>query len=82
LRTHSFYDNGYWHVLFYTFFSVSLARFKYYFGWKLSMCAIHASGVSFSGVDFLRINSVNIVEVETSIHVREKINNWNIQVQK
>jgi len=71
LREDEFYSNhGFWYVLFYIFFSVSLARFKYYFGWKMSMCAMHSSGVSFNGTDFSRINSVNIIVVETSIHVR------------
>ena len=82
MRSEPFYDHGFLYVLFYVLISVTLGRFKYYFGWKLSMCAVHSSGVSYNGADFSRINSVNVVEVEASVHVREKINNWNVQVQK
>ena len=46
------------------------------------MCAVHASGVSFNGKDFTRINTVNPVMVEVTPHVREKINYWNISVQE
>ena len=46
------------------------------------MSAVHASGVSFNGKDFTRINTVSPWVVETSIHVRDKINNWNISVQE
>lgn len=45
------------------------------------MCAVHASGVSYNGTDFTRVNTVNPWVVETTIHVREKINYWNISVQ-
>lgn len=69
------------YVFFYCFFSVTLARFKYCFGWKVSISAIHAAGVSYSGHDFKRINTVNPWVVETTIHVREKISHWNISVQ-
>jgi hypothetical protein len=70
MRVDSFYENSIWWVLFYVFVSVSLARTKYYFGWKLSMCAIHSSGASWNGSNFERINTVNPLVVETTIHVR------------
>jgi len=65
----------------YAFISVCLARFKYYFGWKISIAAVHACGTSYSGHDFKRINTVNPYVVETTIHVRDKISHWNISVQ-
>ncbi len=38
--------------------SVTLLRFKYYFGWKLSQCAVHASGISYNGSnDFGRVKT-------------------------
>lgn len=66
----------------YVLISVSFARSKYYFAWKLCMVSVHASGVSYSGVDFSRVNTCNPYIVETTIHVREKINFWNIGVQE
>lgn len=35
------------YILYFSFFSVTFIRFKYYFGWKLSQCAVHASGISY-----------------------------------
>jgi lysophospholipid acyltransferase len=46
------------------------------------MGSIHASGVSFDGKGFDRINTVNPWVFETTIHLREKINNWNMSVQE
>jgi lysophospholipid acyltransferase len=60
-----------------------MLRCKYYFGWKLSMVSVHSSGISYSGgEEFKRINTVNPGVFETSVHVREKIANWNIAVQE
>ena len=70
MRNEQFVKNGFWHIFWYVFVSCCLARSRYYFGWKLSMCAVHSSGVSYSGKDFERINTVNPYVVETSIHVR------------
>lgn len=66
---------------------VTTIRFKYYFGWKLSMGAIHASGVSYQvhgdgTSDFKLIQNCNPVKVETTVHVREKIANWNMTCQE
>lgn len=82
LRTMQFYDSSWLYVFAYSTASVYLVRCKYYFGWKLSMSAVHASGVSFDGKGFERINTVKPWIFETSIHVRDKINNWNISVQE
>lgn len=46
------------------------------------MCAVHASGVSYDGCSFGRINTINPWIFETAIHTRDKINNWNISVQE
>lgn len=45
------------------------------------MGAVHASGVSFDGKSFDRINTINPWVFESTIHVREKLSNWNISVQ-
>jgi lysophospholipid acyltransferase len=82
LKTDAFYEESLPYIVAYSTLSVYLLRCKYYFGWKLSMTAVHASGVSFSGSGFDRINTVNPWIFETSMHVRDKINNWNISVQE
>lgn len=46
-----FANNSALYIMYYSFFCVTLLRFKYYFGWKLSQCAVHASGISYSGND-------------------------------
>lgn len=46
------------------------------------MCAVHMSGVSYiKGSDYSRVNTCNPYVVETSIHLREKIANWNMSVE-
>jgi lysophospholipid acyltransferase len=82
LKTDEFYSSPLWYILLYSTVSVYLIRCKYYFGWKLSMSAVHASGVSFNGKDFKRINTIDPWVFESSMHVRDKINNWNISVQE
>ena len=66
----------------YSTLCIYLIRCKYYFAWKLSMSAVHASGVSYDGDSFKRINTIDPWVFETSPHVREKINHWNISVQE
>ena len=67
-----FVEKGFGYICLYSFFSVSLLRFKYYFGWKLSMCSIHASTISYNSDSgkFDKINTCNPEIVETSIHFR------------
>ena len=78
-----FYLNSGIYILWYTFLTVTLCRAKYYFGWKLSMAGVHASGVSWTEKgNFRRINTVNPRVTEESPHIREKINHWNIMVQE
>ena len=82
LKTKEFYETSSPASIFlYATISVYLLRCKYYFGWKLSMGAVHASGVSFDGTSFDRINTVNPWIFETAVHPRDKLNNWNMTVQ-
>lgn len=83
LRSEEFYENGPLYVFWWATISVYMLRCKYYFGWKLSMVSVHSSGISYSGgEEFKRINTVNPLVVETSVHMREKIASWNIAVQE
>lgn len=82
LKTHQFYEQSTLSIFWYATLSVYLLRCKYYFGWKMSMCAVHASGVSFDGKAFNRVNTINPWIFETSIHVRDKVGSWNISVQE
>lgn len=67
------------YILYFSFFSVTFIRFKYYFGWKLSQCAVHASGISYDEKgQFERVKTCNPWLVETSVHLREKVANWNM----
>ncbi len=46
------------------------------------MGAIHASGISYDGKAFDRINTINTWIFESSIHIRVKLSNWNMSVQQ
>lgn len=66
-----FAGNSVMYIMYYSFMCVTLLRFKYYFGWKLSQCAVHASGVSYSGNNtFERVKTCDPYIVETTIHLR------------
>ena len=58
-------------------------RIKYFTAWKLGMFAVHTSGISYSkqNNDFNGVNHCNVMVVETSPHIREKVSNWNMMVQ-
>lgn len=47
LQSIEFADNDFWYIIYYSMVCVTVIRSKYYFGWKLSMGAIHASGISY-----------------------------------
>lgn len=47
MKAPEFSQQGFWFIVFFSFFCVTSLRFKYYFAWKLSMGAIHASGISY-----------------------------------
>ena len=80
-----FLNRGLLFILFYSFCAICLIKCKYYFAWKLSMIPIHFCGVSYQpdkgGDQFLGVQTCNPWTIETTIHIREKINNWNITVQ-
>ena len=61
-------------------------RTKYYFAWKYSQGAVHASGISYQvhkdgSSDFKAIETCNPEIVESTKHVRIKIANWNMSCQ-
>lgn len=78
--------------IFYAWMSVTFIRFKYYFAWKLSSCSVDACGISYSGSTVGKegnlvhnwdlIQTCNAWEVETTLHIRDKIKNWNMSVQQ
>lgn len=80
-----------WKMFLYSFISVTLIRFKYYFAWKLNSCAIDACGLSYEKTItnsegkpehiFSKHPNANILIVEGTYHVRDKIANWNMPVQ-
>lgn len=82
MKTDEFYEHNAFYVLFYSFISITLIRFKYYFGWKLSIAGVHASGVSYNGEKFKLINTCSPVVIESDKHIRNKISHWNIAVQE
>lgn len=59
LRNPEFYENELGYIFLYANVSVYLLRCKYYFGWKMSMTAVHASGISYDGASFHKINTIN-----------------------
>lgn len=79
MKDPSFANESPLYILYFSFFSVTFIRFKYYFGWKLSQCAVHASGISYNEEGkFERVKTCNPWVVETTVHLREKVANWNI----
>jgi len=79
MKDPTFADQSPLYILYYSFFSVTFIRFKYYFGWKLSQCAVHASGISYTeDGKFERVKTCDPWIVETTVHLREKVANWNM----
>lgn len=85
MKTDEFYTQGRLYVYFYTFWAIALIKCKYYFAWKFSMLSVHMSGVSYEpkaeGDQFLGVQVCNPWEIESTIHIRDKISNWNMAVQ-
>ncbi len=81
MKTDEFYESSAFYVALYTFGSLTFIRFKYYFGWKLSISAIHACGVSYNGANFHAINTCSPFVIETDKYIRGKISHWNTSVQ-
>lgn len=87
LQSPEFATKGCLHIIVFSFVSIVTLRFKYYFGWKLSLVPIHASGISYqkheNGTsDWKLIQTCNPLKVEQTVHVREKIANWNMTCQE
>jgi len=51
LQSEEFAHQGFLYIIAFSFISIITLRFKYYFAWKLSLGAIHASGVSYQTHD-------------------------------
>lgn len=85
IKTEEFLDHNVFYILHYTFWSIWLIKFKYYFGWKFSQLSVHISGVSYEpkkdSDNFLGVQTCNPYEIESTIHLRDKISNWNMAVQ-
>lgn len=63
---------------------MTLIRFKYYSAWKIGILSVHASGVSYDEKtsEYTAIDHCKPSIIETTPHIRLKINNWNIMVQE
>lgn len=75
MKDPAFAEKGFWYIALYSFLCVTSLRFKYYFAWKLSMGAVHASGISYqehgnNTSDFKLIQTCNPIKVESTVHVR------------
>lgn len=87
LKTPEFLTYSWLKHILYIFLSVTFIRCKYYFAWKLSSTSVDASGLSYSGKNekneerWDEIQTCNAYEIETTVHIRDKIKNWNISVQ-
>lgn len=91
MTTDEYLSKGGWWMFGYSWLSVTFLRFKYYFAWKLNSCGIHASGLSYNKTIvnsegkqediFSKHNNANILTVEGTWHIKDKIGNWNIAVQ-
>jgi hypothetical protein len=47
MKTADFLNSGVLHVILYSFLSVWLIKFKFYFGWKYCQVPVHLSGVTY-----------------------------------
>jgi len=47
MKTSAFLKSGATHVILYSFWSVWLIKFKFYFGWKFCQIPVHLSGVTY-----------------------------------
>ncbi|KAI0208979.1 Membrane-bound O-acyltransferase domain-containing protein 2 [Lamellibrachia satsuma] len=70
--------------VFYVMISITLAKGRYYFGWKLGEAVNNAAGFGFNGYENGKarwdlITNVNIMKIETATSLKVLIDNWNIQ---
>lgn len=85
MSNNSFYRNGFWYVLGYSYLSTQLLQFRYFLGFKLSMLPIHMSGLSYNYKlkdPFDNIKCIDIGTFLTSLSIPARINSWNILVQE
>lgn len=83
MKTDSFWESSGLTIGVYSFISITTLRFKYYTAWKVSIAAVHSSGLSYDGAgNFNTIVHCKPEIVETTPHIRDKISNWNIMVQE
>lgn len=91
LKTEGYLQSSWLSCIFYTFLAVSAIRFKYSFAWKLSSCCVDACGISYSGstidpkgaitTHWNNCPTIDVWGVESTVHIRDKIKNWNMSVQ-
>ena len=86
MKSEEYSLKGFAYVMIFSFFCVTTLRFKYYFAWKFSMCAVHASGISYQVVadgstNWKAVQTCNPWVVESTKHLRMKIANWNMSCQ-
>ena len=71
----------------FSFWCVTFLKCKYYFAWKFSLGAVHASGISYQRhedgtYDFNGVQTCDPIKIETTKHIRKKINYWNMSCQE
>jgi hypothetical protein len=55
----------------YSFVSVTLIRFKYYFAWKLNSCSVHACGISYSGSSLdSELKHIDLFKKHSNVNIR------------
>ena len=86
MKSPEFSEKGFTYILVFSFFSVTFLKCKYYFAWKFSQGAVHASGVSYeikpSGEHaFTAVQTCNPEIIESTKQIRVKIANWNMSCQ-
>jgi lysophospholipid acyltransferase 1/2 len=65
----------------------SVARFKYFFAWRLGETICNASGLGFNGfdkegsADWELVSNINIWRLETSLNFKILLDNWNKTTQ-
>jgi hypothetical protein len=79
-------DQGILHHVWYSFIATNLLTAKYFFGFKLILLPVHASGVSYEPSEqpdkqFDGIRCIDIISFHKAFHLRDKVASWNISVQ-
>lgn len=82
-----FPQRGFFYILGYVFFSVLFIMNRYFFSWKYSMLAVHASGISYQKgkdgrEDFKAIQVCRPEKLVFSKHPKVKVDHWNMGTQE